>query len=93
MIWALYGLNFIFTACRVVLRWQVQGKYVPEDFLAFAGFIILTGLTAVITVAAPKFYMVQNYLIKAIENPLTPPPLPLNELMAQTQLALKLMFA
>lgn len=93
VIWTLYGINFICTVCRVVLRWRVQGKYVLEDIFAFAGFIILTGLTAVVTVAAPKFYMVRSYMIEATDNPLSPPPVPLDELTAQTALALKLMFA
>ncbi|KAL1960605.1 hypothetical protein VTO42DRAFT_7184 [Malbranchea cinnamomea] len=93
LIWALWGLGFITTICRGVLRFRVQGKYMLEDYFALTGFIFLTALTAVITVLTPIFFLARGYMIAAAKNPFTPPPLPIDAMMARQVKALKLMFA
>ena len=91
--WTLWGLGFLTTLGRVILRMKVQGNLHAEDYFALAGFVFLTGLAAVVTTATPLFEMTQKYLVAAAENPLTPLPLPLPEFEARTITALKLMFA
>lgn len=56
-------------------------------------FLFLTALTAVITVLAPIFYMARAYMIAAARDPLTPLPMPLDEMLGRQIMGLKLMFA
>lgn len=56
-------------------------------------FLFLTALTAVITVLAPIFYMARGYMIDVATDPLTPPPMPLDEMLERQVMGLKLMFA
>ena len=55
--------------------------------------MLLTGLTAVVTVDESIFEMTRTYLLAAATDPLTPLPLPAAEFTARTETALKLMFA
>jgi hypothetical protein len=62
-------------------------------FLAFLAFLFLSGLAAVVSRESIVFIMTQTYLLAAAKNPSTPLPLPENEYIAQSEMALKLMFA
>ncbi|KAK2741878.1 hypothetical protein FQN55_008166 [Onygenales sp. PD_40] len=93
LIWALWGVGFLTTVGRAILRFKVQKKYVIEDYLALLCFIFLTALTSVITVVEPKFRIVRNYLLDSQTDPLTPPPLTMDQMLANNTIALKLMFS
>jgi hypothetical protein len=93
IVWTLWSLGLTTTIARVILRLRVQHRFQAEDYFAIVAFVFLTGLTAVVTTAAPIFEMTRAYLLAAAVNPLTPLPLPLPEFTARTITALKLMFA
>ena len=81
------------TIARVILHLRIQRKFHAEDYFSIVAFVFLTGLTAVVTTAAPIFEMIQAYLLAAAVNLSAPLPLPLPEFTARTITALKLMFA
>jgi hypothetical protein len=77
IVWTLWSLGLTTTIARVILRLRVQHRFHAEDYFAIVAFVFFTGLTAVVTTAAPIFEMTRAYLLAAAVNPLTPPPLPL----------------
>jgi hypothetical protein len=92
-IWSLWGLAFIATTIRIIVRRRIQHKFQAEDYFAILAFIILTGLTSVVTVMAPLFGTAQTYLEELGVNPDSVPPYPLNVMEDRMVLALKLMFS
>ena len=95
IVWALWLIACFATVARVALRRAVQGSFTfrAEDWLAFAAFAFLSGLAAVVTRESLVFMMTQTYLLDAAKDPETPLPLPAAEYIAQTEMALKLMFS
>jgi hypothetical protein len=93
IIWSLCGLAFITTIIRIIVRWRIQHKFQSEDYFAIVAFVILAGLTSVITVMTPLFGADQGYLEELVENPDAAPPYPLDVMEDRTVLALKLMFS
>lgn len=91
--WSLWGLAFIATTIRIVARRRIQHKFQAEDYLAILAFILLTGLTSVITIMAPLFGTEQDYLKQYAVDPYAAPPYPPNVMADRTILALKLMFS
>lgn len=91
--WCLWGLALFTSICRAVLRLKVQGKYLPEDYFACTSFIFLTALTSTITVAAPTSFMGRDYLVAAVKDSHTPPPLPLDQMNDRIVWSMKVMFA
>jgi FtsH-binding integral membrane protein len=92
-IWSFWGLAFITTVVRIIARQQIQQKFQTEDSFAIFAFLLLTGLTSVITVLAPLFGTEQDYLEELAVDPDAVPPYPINIMEDRTILALKLMFS
>jgi hypothetical protein len=92
-IWSLWGLAFITTIIRTMVRLRIQQKFQAEDYFAILACLLLTGLTCVITFIAPLFGTEQDYLDEFAANPNAIPPYPLNVMEDRTILALKLMFS
>jgi FtsH-binding integral membrane protein len=92
-IWSLWGLAFITTAVRAIVRRRIQNKFQAEDYFAFLGFLFLTGLTSVVTVMAPLFGTEQDYLKALVADTTAPPPYPIDVMAERRILALKLKFS
>lgn len=92
LIWILWGVSLILTALRGFLRWHSQHRLYADDHFVFFGFVTLTGLTAVITCLLPQFFLAQDYSKAAMQDPLTPLPLPKDEFVERTVTSLKLLF-
>jgi hypothetical protein len=92
-IWSLWGLAFIATIIRIMIRPRIQQKFQAEDYFAILACLLLTGLTGLITFIAPLFGTEQDYLDELAVNPNAIPPYPLNVMEDRTILALKLMFS
>ena len=93
LVWVLWGVSFIMTSTRGLLRWHSQHQLYADDYFVFFGLLSLTGLTAVITRVLPQFFLAQDYSRAAIKNPLTPLPLPQDEFIDRSRTSLKLMFS
>jgi hypothetical protein len=72
----LWGVAFILTVLRGVLRWRSRHKIFGDDHFGFLGLLSLTGLSAVITCLLPQFHLAGAYSKAFIEDPQTPLPLP-----------------
>lgn len=81
------------TIFRGSFQWILQRRLYADDYFIIAGVVTLTALSAVITRMLPQFYLVGEYTKAAAKDPLTPLPLPLDELTLRTVAALKLMFS
>jgi hypothetical protein len=75
------------------VRRRIQHKFQGEDYFAIAAFLLLTGLTTVVTAMAPLFGTEQDYLEQLGTNPYAAPPYPLDVMTDRTILGLKLMFS
>ncbi|KKZ64885.1 hypothetical protein EMCG_09203 [[Emmonsia] crescens] len=73
VIWTLWGIGFVTTVGRAILRFQIQNKYVAEDYLAFICLILLTAVTILGTILEPIFGVVLEYLLA---GKIHPPPTP-----------------
>jgi len=93
LIWTLWGVSFLCTTLRGVLRWKSQHRLFADDYFVFFGLLSLTALSAVITCLLPQFFVAQEYSKAAILNPLTPLPLPPEEFIERTRTSLKFMFS
>lgn len=92
-IWSLWGLAFIATIIRTIIRLRIQQKFQAEDYFAILACLLLTGLTSIITFIAPLFGTEQDYLDELAVNPNAISPYPFNIMEDRTILALKLMFS
>jgi FtsH-binding integral membrane protein len=92
-IWSFWGLAFITTVIRIIARLRIQQKFQAEDYFAIFAFLLLTGLTSVITVMAPLFGTEQDYLEELAVDADAVPPYPINVMEDRMILALKLMFS
>ncbi|QSS50804.1 hypothetical protein I7I53_05951 [Histoplasma capsulatum var. duboisii H88] len=61
--WGLWGLGFITTVGRAILRFQVQETYVAEDYLAFLCLVLLTAVTILGTIIEPIFGDLLRYML------------------------------
>jgi FtsH-binding integral membrane protein len=93
MIWSFWGLAFITTVIRIIVRRRIQQKFQTEDYFAISAFLLLTGLTSVITVMAPLFGTEQDYLEELAVDADAVPPYPISVMEDRMILALKLMFS
>ncbi|KAK1598199.1 uncharacterized protein LY79DRAFT_586820 [Colletotrichum navitas] len=70
------------TVFRGSFQWILQRRLYADDYLIIAGLATLTALSVVITAMLPQFYLAGE-----------PLPLPLDEFVARSTAALKLMFS
>jgi hypothetical protein len=78
---------------RGFVRWHSQRQIFADDYFVFFGLLTLTGLTVVITLVLPQFYLAGVYTAAMMRDPTTPMPLPPDEFVQRTQTSLKLMFS
>ncbi|KAH6861191.1 hypothetical protein BKA58DRAFT_48332 [Alternaria rosae] len=93
LIWTLWGVSFLCTTLRGILRWKSQRRLFADDYFVFFGLFSLTALSMVITCLLPQFFLAQEYSKAAMLDPLTPLPLPLDEFIERTRTSLKFMFS
>ncbi|WYZ45127.1 hypothetical protein EsH8_VIII_000443 [Colletotrichum jinshuiense] len=93
LIWVMWAIALGMTIFRGSFQWILQRRLYADDYFIIAGVVTLTALSAVITRMLPQFYLVGEYTKAAAKDPLTPLPLPLDELTLRTVAALKLMFS
>lgn len=91
--WTLWATCFTLTILRGFLRWRSQRRLFADDHFAFFGLLSLTALSAVITRLLPQFFLAAEYSKAAINDPLTPLPLPADEFIEKTRTSLKFMFS
>jgi hypothetical protein len=89
----LWSVALLLTVLRGVFKWHSQRRFFGDDHFVFFGLLSLTALSAVITCLLPQFYLVGHYQNAALDNPLTPLPLPPDEFIERTRTSLKLMFS
>ncbi|KAF2736873.1 hypothetical protein EJ04DRAFT_144237 [Polyplosphaeria fusca] len=92
LVWVLWGTCLVMTVFRGSLQWYTQHRLHADDHFVFLGLISLTGLSVVITRLLPQFYLSGDYVKAAVKDPLTPLPLPPDEMAERTRTSLKLMF-
>lgn len=81
------------TAFRIIFQWHLYRRLYAGDYLVIAGFIALTSLTAVNVKILPHGYLMAEYIKSLTDNPLTPLPLPADELVDRTIISLKWAFS
>lgn len=81
------------TAFRIIFQWHLYRRLYAGDYLVIAGLIALTALTAVNVKILPHGYLMAEYIRNLTDNPLTPLPLPVDELVDRTIISLKWAFS
>ncbi|KAG6324134.1 hypothetical protein E4U22_003673 [Claviceps purpurea] len=93
LIWVLWAVASCMTAFRIIFQWHLYRRLYAGDYLVIAGFIALTSLTAVNVKILPHGYLMAEYIKSLTDNPLTPLPLPADELVDRTIISLKWAFS
>lgn len=93
LIWSLWSLSLLLTGMRGFTRWHSQHQIYTDDYFIFFGLFSLTGLTVVITLVLPQFYLAGAYAAAAMKDPMAPMPLPPDVFIERTRTSLKLMFS